>query len=124
MQIISGSNLMSEYQAVAKVGDIPEGEGRTYPVNGQMVGVFFVDGEYYAINDFCPHQGASLSAGYAEAGSVTCPWHAWRFSLKDGHWEDAPGSSVRCTTYQLRIENDDIEVLVPDIETKTSENAD
>ena len=64
---------MSEPVAVAKVGDIPVGEGRSFPVSGTMVAVFHVaDGEYRAINDFCPHMGASLATGHYEDGAVTC----------------------------------------------------
>ena len=78
---------MSEFQTVAQVGDIPEGQGRCFPVNGTMVGVFLHNSEYFAINDFCPHMGASLSEGpVAEDGSVMCPWHAWSFCIKDGTW--------------------------------------
>ena len=51
---------MSEFQKVARVGDIPEGEGRAFPVDGTMVAVFNTGGEYTAINDTCPHMGASL----------------------------------------------------------------
>ncbi|MCA9081679.1 MAG: Rieske (2Fe-2S) protein [Planctomycetaceae bacterium] len=99
---------------VAKLGDIPAGEGRHYPVNGRMVAIFFVDGAYHAINDSCPHMGASLSAGYVEEGAVYCPWHAWRFSIHDGSWLDSPKSPLKCERYELRIEGDDILVEVPD----------
>lgn len=105
---------MSEFVTVAKVGEIPENEGRQYSVNGKVVGVFFANGEYHAINDFCPHQGASLSAGHVEDGVVMCPWHAWRFKLEDGSWLDAPKSPLKCETYELRVEGDEIQVSVPD----------
>jgi len=105
--------MSDEFVAVAKVGDIPEGEGRTYPVNNRMVGIFFVDGEYFAINDACPHMGASLAAGYVEEGAVTCPWHAWRFCVKDGLWLDNPKSDLKTDCYQVRVQGDDIEVCVP-----------
>ncbi|MEZ6075449.1 MAG: Rieske (2Fe-2S) protein [Pirellulaceae bacterium] len=49
--------------------------------------------KYYAIDDFCPHQGASLAAGYIVEGcAVACAWHHWRFSLEDGTWLDNPKS--------------------------------
>lgn len=101
---------MSEFVSVAKVGDIPEGQGRSYPVDGTMVGVFLVDGEYHAINDSCPHMGASLASGYVEDGAVTCPWHAWRFSVKDGTWLDNPQSKLRTSCYEVNVEQDEIQV--------------
>ena len=105
---------MSEFQTVAKTGDIPLNEGRSYVVDGRMVGVFHVDDGYYAINDICPHMGASLSAGPVEGKAVMCPWHAWRFSICDGSWLDAPKSKVRTETYEVRIEGDEIQVRIPD----------
>ncbi len=47
------------FVTVAKVGDIPEGQGRAFSVGKRMVAVFFHEGQYFAIDDFCPHQGAS-----------------------------------------------------------------
>lgn len=105
---------MSEYKSVADVGEIPEGEGRSYSVNGRMVAVFLSGGEYFAISDTCPHMGASLGAGALEDGAVSCPWHAWRFSIKDGSWLDAPNSKLRADCFAVRVEDDEIQVLVPD----------
>lgn len=110
---------MADFETVAEVGDIPEGEGRSYPVNGRMVGVFLVNGEYLAINDACPHMGASLASGYVEHGAVTCPWHAWRFCLKEGTWLDSPKSKLRTDCYQVRVEGNQIQVLVPDPPERT-----
>lgn len=105
---------MSEFVSVAKVGDIPAGEGRTYPLAGRMIAVFFVDGEYFAIDDACPHMGASLASGYVEeGGAVTCPWHAWRFCVRDGLWLDNPRSNLKTRTYELRVEGEDIQIRVP-----------
>lgn len=106
---------MSEFQIVAKISQIPEGQGRSFPVNGTMVGVYQHQGEFFAMNDFCPHQGAILSdSPVAEDGSVMCPWHAWCFSIKDGSWLDSPGSKVKADSYAVRIEGENILVSVPD----------
>jgi nitrite reductase (NADH) small subunit/3-phenylpropionate/trans-cinnamate dioxygenase ferredoxin subunit len=102
---------MSEFTTVAKVGDIPEGQGVAYPVNGRMVAVFNESGEYQAIDDFCPHMGASLAGGYLQDGIVTCPWHAWRFKTCDGTWCDNP--RVNIDSFDVRVEGDEIQVCVP-----------
>ena len=104
---------MSEFQTVARVGEIPEGEGRSFAVNGTMVGVFLSGGEYRAINDFCPHMGAALADGHVENDAVSCPWHAWRFSLKDGTWLDNSGSSIKTACYEVRVVGEEIQVSVP-----------
>ncbi len=105
---------MSQFQTVAKKGEIPAGEGRAYAVNGRMVAVFFIDGEYRAISDTCPHMGASLAAGYVEEGAVYCPWHAWRFDLESGAWLDAPSSKLCVETFDVRVRDGEIQVHVPD----------
>lgn len=102
---------MSDFVTVAKVGEITEGDGRAFAVNGRMVAVFMMNGEYYAIDDYCPHMGASLATGSIYKGAVTCPWHAWRFSLQDGTWLDNP--KVKVDSFQIRVEGDEIQVLVP-----------
>jgi len=105
---------MTAFETVARVGDIPEGQGRAYPVNGRMVAVYLIDGAYHAILDACPHMGASLAGGYVEGGVVTCPWHAWRFCVRDGTWVDNPKAAVRTTTFEVRVVGDAIQILVPD----------
>lgn len=58
---------MSEYIKVCVVDEIPVGEGRAFPVNEQLVAVFNQgEGQFRAIDDACPHQGASLAEGYVE----------------------------------------------------------
>ena len=64
---------MSEFVTVAKVGTIPEGRGETYTVNGRLVAVFNTGEGYHAIDDLCPHMGASLGAGPVPQGVVTLP---------------------------------------------------
>lgn len=102
---------MAEFTTVAKVGDIDEGNGASFAVNGRMVAVFNTGGQYEAIDDNCPHMGASLAGGYVENGIVTCPWHAWRFKTCDGTWCDNPKVSI--DSFEVRVENGEIQVDVP-----------
>lgn len=103
---------MSDFVTVAKVGAIEDGTGQAFAVSGRMVAVFNCDGQYYAINDFCPHMGASLAGGYVEGEVVTCPWHAWRFRVTDGTWMDNP--KVATDAYEVRVQGDEIQVRVTD----------
>ena len=95
---------------VAAVGEIPPGGSRVVDVNGSLVAVFHVDGQYYAIDDRCPHAGASLADGCVEDGVVTCAWHAWRFRLSDGAWADNP--RVKTKTYPVVVEQGEVFVAV------------
>lgn len=102
---------MDQYITVAKVGAVPEGQGRAFTAERRIIAVFLQNGEYFAINDLCPHMGASLCGGHFEDGAVTCPWHAWRFSVTDGTWLDNP--NVKTDSYAVRIDGDKIQVLLP-----------
>ncbi|MEK6249627.1 MAG: Rieske (2Fe-2S) protein [Planctomycetales bacterium] len=103
---------MAEFTTVATVGEIQEGKGATFTVAGRMVAVFYADGEYYAIDDLCPHMGASLSAGHVDQKTVTCPWHAWRFSICDGTWLDNP--KLKVDRFEVRVDGDEIQVRLAD----------
>jgi nitrite reductase (NADH) small subunit len=105
---------MNDFQTVARVGDIPSGEGRAFEVSGRMIALFHVDGKYTAIYDTCPHLGASLATGYVEDGGVTCPWHAWRFCIESGVWLDNPKSALRQQTYEVRVVGDEIQIRLPE----------
>jgi nitrite reductase (NADH) small subunit/3-phenylpropionate/trans-cinnamate dioxygenase ferredoxin subunit len=102
---------MSEFRTVCRVGDIAEGEGKAVCLGDKIIAVFLADGRYSAIDDCCPHMGASLSDGYVAGGIVTCPWHAWRFRLQDGAWADNPRIHIGC--YAVRVEGDEVQVQVP-----------
>jgi nitrite reductase (NADH) small subunit/3-phenylpropionate/trans-cinnamate dioxygenase ferredoxin subunit len=99
------------FQTVCRVGDIPEGDSKSFTVGDKAIAVFFANGNYYAIEDHCPHMGSPLSGGYVEDGIVTCPWHAWRFRLNDGAWADNPRIKIGC--YAVRVEGDLVQVEVP-----------
>ena len=102
---------MSDFTTVAKAGDIPPGEGAAFPVNGRTVAVFNDGGRYFAIDDFCPHMGASLAGGHLEEGVVSCPWHTWRFRICDGTWCDNP--KIKIDHYDVRVQGEQIQVRVP-----------
>ena|SRR6056297_645347 len=97
---------MSEFENVGKVDEFEENVGKAVPVDGRMVAVFKTPDGWYAIDDLCPHMGASLAEGYVEENTVTCPWHAWRFCVKDGTWEDNPRTKVDC--FEVKVEGDDV----------------
>ncbi|MFV2069947.1 MAG: Rieske (2Fe-2S) protein, partial [Pirellulales bacterium] len=88
----------------------------TFQVGDRLVAVFHEGGDYYAIDDVCPHMGASLGAGEVCDGVVACPWHAWRFSIHDGTWRDCP--RVKIDSFEVRVVGDEIQVRVPEKEPK------
>ena len=100
--------MSDEFVTVAKLADVPDGQGLAVPLGDQMVALFQLDGELFAIADACPHMGASLAAGAIEGDTVICPWHAWRFCVRDGSWCDNP--SVQTDAFDVRIDGEDVQV--------------
>ena len=104
------SDAEPQFVTVAKVGSIPEGRGETFTVGDRLIAVFYTDGQYFAIDDLCPHMGASLGAGEVYDGTVLCPWHAWRFRVTDGTWCDNP--RIKTSSFETRIVGDEIQVSI------------
>ena len=76
----------SDFVTVAKVGAIAEGEGASFQVGDRLVAVFLHQGEYLAIDDLCPHMGASLGAGdLDEAGGGDLPLARLAVQRPRGH---------------------------------------
>lgn len=98
------------FHTVAQVGDVPEGQGLSVEVDGLMIALFHDGGQYYAMDDNCPHQGMPLSDGIVSDRTVECSWHGWRFSLESGKWLDSPRTCVK--TYPVRVEGSDIKIGV------------
>jgi len=104
---------MSEFKPLCQVGAVEEGRGGTFRLGDKLVALFLSGGVYYAIDDICPHMGASLGAGTLEEThrgelAVTCPWHAWRFNVRNGAWCDNP--RLKIDAYEVRVTGDAIEV--------------
>lgn len=101
----------SEYVPVAKVGDIPEGQGRTLRAGDREVAVFLQGGRYFALDDYCPHMGASLGQSDVRGDLVICDRHYWAFRLTDGSSPDVP--TLRAETFEVRVVGDEIQVRIP-----------
>ncbi|MEM1060956.1 MAG: Rieske 2Fe-2S domain-containing protein [Planctomycetota bacterium] len=94
-----------DFHPVAPVGSIPDGTGRAFEVDGVIVAVFRIGDSYHAIDDACPHAGAPLCDGAFEDGVVVCPWHAWRFDVRDGSWIDNPTSNLGVPCHEVKIDD-------------------
>ena len=112
---------MSEFKTIAKTDSVAEGTGAAFPLDGRMIAIFNEQGNYHAIDDFCPHMGASLAAGHVEDGIVICPWHAWRFKICDGTWCDNPKLGV--TAYEVRVVDDEIQVKIEETESEPDDSS-
>ena len=91
---------------LGSVEGISPGQGRAYRVGEESVAVFRQrSGKLNAIQNTCPHRGGPLSEGILGAGTVICPYHAWRFQLATGECLSDP---CVLKTYPVREENGQI----------------
>jgi 3-phenylpropionate/trans-cinnamate dioxygenase ferredoxin subunit len=104
---------------VAKVDDVPEGTRLLVEVEGRSVGVFHVDGRFYALLNRCPHSGGPLCKGEVAKTIVSdgpghfaldttktlimCPWHGWEFDIESGQSYFDP-KRLRVKPYPVTIE--------------------
>lgn len=87
----------------------------------KQIAVFKVDGQVFAVDNRCPHEGYSLAAGIVDAnGLLTCNWHNWKFRLTDGRCV-LGGDNVR--TYPIRVEEGQVWVNTDDPPPKAVEAA-
>jgi NAD(P)H-dependent nitrite reductase small subunit len=96
---------------VGKSADFRPGEGRTVVAGDLRLALFNDNGQLFAIDDTCPHQGASLGEGLLHEGRVICPLHSWVFELRTGQCPRATHESVR--TYATRCGEGSVEVQIP-----------
>ncbi len=102
---------MVEFVKVAKTADIPPGKVNVYEVNGRSIAVCNVDGDYYAIDDVCTHDGGSLDQGELRGDQIECPRHGARFDVRTGRAITLPAvKPVR--SYPVQVEGEEIKVDV------------
>ena len=117
---------MAEGTRICRVEEIAPGEKRRVMVGRRAIALCRSrSGEFYAVSDNCPHQGASLCAGalggttladvpgrYAwgrDGEILRCPWHAWEFDVTTGRsvWGE---DNFRLATYPVTVEDGEVVV--------------
>jgi nitrite reductase/ring-hydroxylating ferredoxin subunit len=104
---------------VGSTAEIGPGQRKIVEANGISIGVFNVNGTYYALRNRCPHQGAPLCQGsltgtalpsnpgeyiWARHGEILrCPWHGWEFDVTTGRSVCNPGG-VRVRAYEVTVD--------------------
>jgi nitrite reductase (NADH) small subunit len=116
-QVVSKPSTLTRY-VVATVSEIPLGSMKIVDAGGRSIGVYNIDGQFYALRNICPHQGAELCKGlikplvassgpgsfeYERAGEIVrCPWHQWEFDIKTGCMIVDP--AMRTKSYEVTVE--------------------
>jgi len=103
---------MSDFHAVCTTAEVPAGESRMFVVSDQAIGLFNVGGQFYAIDNTCPHAGASLAHGYLDGDIVSCRIHHWRFCVRDGKYVDQDKPTCNVRTYRVRVVDGQVEIAL------------
>lgn len=103
---------MSDWTDVARTEDLPAGQRKVVEVDGVNVAVFNLDGQYFAIEDVCTHDGGELASGQLEGEAIICPRHGARFSIRSGEVL-APPAYEAVAVMPLRILDGMIQVRDP-----------
>lgn len=100
---------MANFVKVARVEDIQPGEKRIYEVDGILVVLVNLNGEFYAIEDTCTHDGGPLGEGEMQNGHLICPRHGARFDIRTGAALSLPAVDPT-PIYEVRVQDGDIYV--------------
>ena len=92
---------------VSEVDAVPPGKMRQVEVAGKRILLANVDGHFYATDDTCTHEDASLSTGFLKGEWVKCPLHGSRVNVRNGEVVDEP-AEVNLKTYAVRIDGNDV----------------
>lgn len=94
---------MVEFVKVCALNDIPLNEPLIVEIDGEPVALCRIGEQVYALEDVCPHQGASFEGGEIEDEVLTCPLHGWRANICTGQSLEAP--SLKIKIYDSKVED-------------------
>ena len=100
-----------QYVSGGSAAALPEGGTRTVHEDRLTIVLVKLNGEIFALDDRCPHQGGPLSKGTLNDDKLMCPWHCWSFDVRTGRPE-WPEGFWRATCYPVTLEGDQIMVRV------------
>lgn len=101
--------MQEEWTDAGATGDIPENECKLVDIDDDMVAVYNLDGEYFAVEDVCPHDGGDLSSGWVKAGCAVCPRHGAQFDIRTGKVM-APPAHEDIHAFPVRVQDGRIQV--------------
>ena len=97
------------FRPVARLDDLGDGDMKQVSVGGELVGVYRVGDDVYALGDVCSHQEAYLTEGEFEPEDleVECPLHGSRFNVATGAVRILPATKP-VPSYETKVEGGEI----------------
>ena len=97
----------------ATAGELAPGRMKRLDIGNRRILLANVGGRYYAVDDTCTHEDASLSAGFLNGELVKCPLHGSRFNVRTGEALEEPAEAA-LRTYPVRQEGERILIDIHD----------
>lgn len=99
--------MSGNFVKAASARALKPGSMQRIEMAGKKILLANVDGQFYAMDDTCSHEDASLCTGSLKGELVKCPLHGSRFNVRTGEVLEEPAVE-NLHTYMLRVEGDDI----------------
>ena len=90
-----------------KLAALSRDRGNCLAWAGAAIVVFHADGEWFAVENRCPHRDVPLDDGALIAGEIVCPLHGARFDLRTGKRQNPPATSD-LKTYRVLVVEDEL----------------
>lgn len=103
---------MSEWIKVGLESDLTENVC-VFDFKGKPVAVFHLEDGFYAIDNICSHEEASLAEGEIEDGKIECPLHGAMFDIRTGKNLSLP-AVLPVKSYPVKIEDGNIYLKTED----------
>lgn len=104
--------MHGNFRKVTSTHEIQPGKMKRVEVDGHPVLIANVDGNYYAVDDTCTHEDASLSTGSLKGELIKCPLHGSRFNVRTGRVLEEPAEDD-LKTYTVVIDGSSISIEWP-----------
>jgi nitrite reductase/ring-hydroxylating ferredoxin subunit len=100
------------FQKVANKRDIKEGGLLGVELEGNNIALAMINGQVFAIDAVCSHQGGPLEEGNLDGYNITCPWHYAVFDVRNGKVSDRTVWAKNQTSYPVNIDESTGDILV------------
>jgi 3-phenylpropionate/trans-cinnamate dioxygenase ferredoxin subunit len=102
---------VTQWLKVCGVNEIPPEAVKVVRTPSARIAVCNVDGEFFAIEDKCTHDGGVLDQGELFGAEIECPRHGARFDVRTGKALTLP-AVYPVKTFPVRVEGNEIQVEV------------
>jgi len=101
------------YIELCRTADIGNAGSLKVEVQGLVLAVFNLNGEYFVTDDACTHGPGSLADGFLSGDVVECNFHGGQFNVRTGEVVSPP-CMVPVRTYPVTLENGRVLIEAPD----------